>query len=482
MNGVDRLARKLVLEESLLDFTRYTFKARFGFHFIQNDHHFTICNELQDLVDGKSVSNVGEPGPTELLILNMPPRYGKTELGIVNFIPWCFARNPLSKFIHLSYSDKLALDNSSQARELMKHPIVREIWDIGFKPDADAKGLWKTDEGGGLLATAAGGAITGFGAGSTVLGSFGKKFAGAIVIDDPLKPDDANSEVERDKVNERLGNTIISRRNSRETPIILIMQRLHESDMTGYALAGKTGLRVRHVTLPALSDDGKALWPHKHSVEELRAMQAANPYMFAGQYQQRPAPIEGEYFKREWFKFYDELPSGLEYYGASDYAVSDGQGDWTVHIVFGYDRAGDIYVVDLWRERVTSDIWVEAFLNLAARWKPVMWGEEKGQIIKSLDPYIKKRMQERNIYVYREPIASTSDKVTRARPIQARLSARGIYVPRNKPWVEPFISECLVFPNGTNDDQVDGLSKFGQMLDNLINTESNVDMDRRSAW
>ncbi|MGG7581711.1 phage terminase large subunit [Rhizobium sp. Nf11,1] len=469
MNGVDRLARKLVLEESLLDFTRYSFKARFGFPFILNDHHYTICNELQDLVEGKSVSNVGAPGPTEILIFNMPPRYGKTELGIVNFLPWCFARNPLAKFIHLSYSDKLALDNSSQARELMKHPDYREIWDIGFKPDADAKGLWKTDVGGGLLATAAGGAITGFGAGSTTLGSYGKDFAGAIVIDDPLKPDDADSEVEREKVNDRLGNTIISRRNSRETPIILIMQRLHEADMTGHVLAGKTGLRVRHITLAALRDDGTALWPHKHDVDELKAMQAANPYMFAGQYQQRPAPIEGEYFKREWFKFYDEIPAGLEYYGTSDYAVSDGHGDWTVHAVFGIDRAGDIYVVDLWRERVTSDVWVEAFLNLAARWKPNMWGEEKGQIIKSLDPYIKKRMQERNVYVFREQLASSADKVTRARSIQARMSARGIYLPRGKAWIEPLISECLVFPNGTNDDQVDVLSKFGQMLDSVIN-------------
>ena len=366
----------------------------------------------------------------------------------------------------------------------MKHEAYRELWDIPLKPDVDAKGLWKTEQGGGLMATAAGGAITGFGAGATELGCVGKNFAGAILIDDPLKPSDAESEVELAKVNDRLVHTLMSRRNSRETPIILIMQRLKENDMTGFVLAGHTGLRVRLVKLEALDEDGQALWPHKHTADELRAMQAASPYTFAGQYQQRPAPAEGEYFKRDWFRFYDDLPAGLEFYGASDYAVSDGQGDWTVHGVFGVDKAGDIYVVDWWRQRTTSDVWVESFLSLAAKWKPNMWGEENGQIIKSVGPYIERRMSERKVYVYRIQIASAADKVSRARSIQARMSARGLYVPRGKDWVEPLISECLVFPNGNNDDQVDALSKLGQMLESLVST-FNGDWrgaDRGSVW
>lgn len=466
MGGVEAVAAKLVCEDSLLDFTRYMFKARMGQEFLLNQHHRIICNELQDLVEGISQADKG--GQTELLIINMPPRYGKTELGVVNFIPWCLARNPAARFIHLSYSDKLALDNSAQARELMKHEAYSGLWGLEMKPDADAKGLWKTSHGGGVMATAAGGAITGFGAGATSLGSYGRKFSGAIVIDDPLKPDDAESENERSRVNERLVNTIMSRRNSRETPIILIMQRLHEDDMTGFALAGKSGLRTRHVKLAALSEEGDALWAHKHTADELKAMQAASPYNFAGQYQQEPAPLEGEYFKREWFKFYDELPTGLNYYGASDYAVSDGHGDYTVHGVFGVDLAGDIYVVDWWRERTASDIWVEHFLNMAAEYRPNMWGEENGQIIKSVGPYIQRRMKERNTYVYRVQLASTSDKVTRARSIQARMSARGIYLPRGKEWVQPLLSECLMFPNGKNDDQVDVLSKLGQLLDKAV--------------
>ncbi len=468
MNDLERLGARVVLEDSLLDFTRYMFQQRFNSPFLLNQHHCIICNELQDLVEGISQANIGQQGSTELLIINMPPRYGKTELSVVNFIPWCFARNPQAKFIHLSYSDKLALDNSAQARELMKHEAYRELWPLEMKLDADAKGLWKTQAGGGMMATAAGGAITGFGAGSTSLGCYGKKFAGAILIDDPLKPDDAESETERNNVNERLVNTIISRRNSRETPIILIMQRLHEADMTGFVLEGRTGLRVRHVKLPALSEEGSALWPHKHTAEELKAMQGASPYAFAGQYQQEPAPLEGEYFKREWFKFYDELPGGLEFYGASDYAVSDGHGDYTVHGVFGVNPEGDTYLVDWWRDRTTSDVWVEQFLSMAAQYRPNMWGEENGQIIKSVGPYILRRMKERNVYVYRVQLASTQDKVARARSIQARMAARGIYLPRGREWVQPLLTECLMFPNGRNDDQVDVLSKLGQLLDKAI--------------
>lgn len=414
---------------------------------------------LEDVVNGTL------PDGARNLLINMPPRYGKTELAVINFIAWCMARNPAAKFIHLSYADKLALDNSSQVRELMRHEVYKEIWPIEWKQDSDAKGLWKTTNGGGLMANSAGGTITGFGAGITELGAYGPKFGGAVIIDDPLKPDDAQSEVERNNVNERLVNTIMSRRNSRETPIILIMQRLHEDDMTGFILSGATGEKWHHLKLSALDENKQALWSHKHSKEELESIQAASPYMFAGQYQQEPAPVEGEYFKREWFKFYDELPKGLEYYGASDYAVSDGHGDWTCHGVFGIDQAGDIYVVDWWRERTPTDVWVESFLSLAANWKPNMWGEENGQIIKSVGPYIEKRMRERNTYVYRVQLASATDKVTRARAIQARISARGIYLPKGKDWVQPLVSEALMFPNGKNDDQVDVLSKLGQMLD-----------------
>lgn len=281
------------------------FKARFGNKFVVNWHHQLLCNEIEDLVWGRSVSNVGTPGPTELLVINMPPRYTKTEICVVNFVPWVLTFNPAAKFIHSSFSDDLVNHNSSKAREILDHEAYAGLWDVNIAPDTDSKSLWMTEQGGGLYVAPARGTITGFGAGVTHHGAYGRNFGGGILIDDPLKPDDARSDVIRGAVNERLLTTFISRRNSRETPIILIMQRLHEDDMTGFILNGNTGLRVRHVKLPALQKDGTALWPYKHTAEELLNMQNAEPYVFSGQMQQDPSPPQGRYFKNEWVQYYE---------------------------------------------------------------------------------------------------------------------------------------------------------------------------------
>ena len=134
----------------------------------------------------------------------------------------------MSKFIHLSYSDSLALDNSSQTKEYIQSDAYQSLWSMTLKKDAQSKSKWFNEYGGGMYATASGGAITGFGAGLSESDGFG----GAIIIDDPLKPDDALSEIKRGSVNDRYNNTIRSRVNSRDTPIIVIMpkttRRRHE--------------------------------------------------------------------------------------------------------------------------------------------------------------------------------------------------------------------------------------------------------------
>ena len=214
---------KVNCEGDLLFFTRYIYKENHRRNFNIAPHFVKIANALQDVVDGK----------IKRLIINIPPRYGKTELAVKCFIAWCLARNPSSKFIHLSYSDDLALDNSSQTKEYIESAAFQRLWQMKLKKDAQGKKKWFNQDGGGVYATASGGAITGFGAGV----SDSKEFSGAIIIDDPLKPDDASSELKRKAINERYNNTIRSRVNSRETPVIVIMQRLHEEDMSGFLLA-----------------------------------------------------------------------------------------------------------------------------------------------------------------------------------------------------------------------------------------------------
>jgi len=283
---------KFMCEQDLLFYARYIYKENHNRKFIMSKHFEEIAKFLQDVFDGKIKRG----------IINIPPRYGKTELAIKIFISWCLAKVPVSKFIHLSYSDTLALDNSSQTKEYISSDAYQKLWKMELKKDAQSKKKWFNEFGGGMYATASGGAITGFGAG--VDGVDG--FAGAIIIDDPLKPDDAFSEVERNKVNQRYNNTIRSRTNTDDTPIIVIMQRLHEDDMSGFLLDGGSGEEWHHLCLPALDEYNNPLFPHKHTFEQLEAIRQADRYTFAGQYMQQPAPDEGGEWKKEWFEIIDK--------------------------------------------------------------------------------------------------------------------------------------------------------------------------------
>ena len=283
---------KVKCESDLLFFTRYIYKENHKRNFIVAPHFQKIADALTDVSNGK----------IKRLIINIPPRYGKTELAVKCFIAWSLAKNPQSKFIHLSYSDDLALDNSSQTKEYIESDAFQSLWDMSLKADSKGKKKWFNNYGGGVYATSSGGAITGFGAGVAE----SKVFAGAIIIDDPLKPDDANRDLARKTVNERYNSTIRSRVNDRDTPVILIMQRLHEDDMSGFLLNGGSGEEWHHLCLPALDENNNPLWEEKHNFEELEQIRQANRYNFAGQYMQQPAPEEGGEWRKEWFKIVDK--------------------------------------------------------------------------------------------------------------------------------------------------------------------------------
>jgi predicted phage terminase large subunit-like protein len=135
--------------------------------------------------------------------------------------------------------------------------------------------------------------------------------------------------------------------------------------------------------------------------------------------------------------------------------------------VCGIDAEDNLYVLDWWRDRATSDVWVESFLDLVDAWSPQLWGEESGQIRASLDPYIQTRVRERRSYVARKPYPSVADKRNRARAIQARMASGKVFFPRRAPWTPDLISEMLRFDAGTHDDQVDVMSLFGRMLDEM---------------
>ena len=294
---------------SVLNFTRYFFKQKFKRKFVIGQHHVKIAKALDRVLAGEC----------KRLIINIAPRYGKTELAVKNFIAMGLAINPKAKFIHLSYSDDLARDNSRGVQEILREDSYRRLFP-GTKPTSVNTRKWFTSEGGGLYAVSSAGQVTGFGAGivdkdeeeelsaeveelaSVSDGTFG----GAIVIDDPIKPDDARSDTVRDKVNQKFETTIRNRVNSRNTPIIIIMQRLDEQDLCGY-LQKLEPEEWEVLSLPVIQTDEEgnevALWPFKHTLEELQDLREKNSFVFDTQYMQNPRPITGLMYERTFMTY-----------------------------------------------------------------------------------------------------------------------------------------------------------------------------------
>lgn len=280
-----------------LNFTRYFFKHQNnGKKFEVGKHHVMICDKLNSVLRGE----------TKRLLINIAPRYSKTEIAVKNFIAMGLAINPEAKFIHLSYSGNLAQDNSVAIKDIVNSEEYKSLFDARIKYGSDTKSRWDTTQGGGVYATSTLGQVTGFGAGAV---NDENKFCGAIIIDDPIKPEDALSDIEREKVNRRFETTIRNRVNSRNTPIIVIMQRLHENDLCGYLQSIEEGeWEVLSIPCVEIDEQGNehALWEFKHTLDELRAIEAANSYVFETQYMQNPKPIEGLMYSN--FKEYDTLP------------------------------------------------------------------------------------------------------------------------------------------------------------------------------
>ena len=346
--------------QKTLNFTRYFFKKRFGRKFIVGHHHEVIGDALDRVLRGEC----------KRLMINIAPRYGKTEQAIKNFIAAGFALNPRAKFIHLSYSDDLARDNSRGVQEIMRTPEYQRLFGEDTKPETISTRKWNTKAGGGLYAISSAGQVTGFGAGlvdeeekemAAELESMEQenqdsqeqevKFGGAIVIDDPIKPDDARSDQIREKVNQKFETTIRNRVNSRNTPIIIIMQRLDLNDLCGY-LQKLEPDEWEVIKLPCIYNDPdtgeeKALWPFKHTLEELHSLREKNSFVFETQYMQNPQPLEGLMYDRP-FRTYQTIPfyrtnkrknytdtadEGKDYHCSIDYVEAD-SGNYILDILF----------------------------------------------------------------------------------------------------------------------------------------------------
>ncbi|VCZ55792.1 hypothetical protein BANRA_02034 [Acinetobacter baumannii] len=342
-------AIRIEAQEDLYFFTRYMFKERRGYKWMQNWHHLEICEALMKVYRGE----------IKRLIINVPPRYSKTEIAVINFMAWCFGKNPDCEFIHISYSAMLAANNAFQIRTLVQEEAYRKVFpELTLRDDSKAKDFWRTSQGGVCYATGTGGTITGFGA-----GKLRKGFGGCIIIDDPHKAHEASSKTIREGVIDWFQNTLESRTNSPDTPIIVIMQRLHEDDLAGWLLgdrkdgvpvAGGNGEVWEHLCLSAIQEDGSAP-ASKTQYPKVKAMEQAAPYVLPGS-TDKCHHRQQAVFKPDNIQIVDALPADVvKQVRAWDFGATENEGDFTAGVREALGADGFTYIVDVTRGQLGPD-------------------------------------------------------------------------------------------------------------------------------
>lgn len=448
-------------QQSLLAFTEYTYPQ-----YRVAGHHKLIVERLEAL----------ERGDIDRLMIFMPPRHGKSELASIRFPAWYLGRNPDKFVITASYGHRLAARFGRRVRNLIADRKYSDVFPgVNLSEDSAAKDLFNTDQGGQYLATSVEGSVTGEG-------------GHLVSIDDPVKGiKEADSEVSQDTAWDWYQGDLYTRLMP-GARIVVTQTRWNESDLAGRILESEgrveEGGQWHVLDLPAISADGSALWSDWYPIETLERIKAViGARKFSALYQQQPQPDEGTFFQRVWFGEHDyptDKPVGeLRYYGTSDYAVTEGDGDYTVHRIWGIDSKGDVKRTAGWRKQSASDEWIEAKLDLIARFKPLAWFGEGGVIQKAVEPMIRRRMRERNVHCRLEWLPSVHDKPTRARSFQALAASGRVTFERGAD-----LSEHLVFPAGKNDDDVDCSSLIGRAIDQahpaIVKTQP--EEKPRDAW
>lgn len=452
--------------QDLYFFSRLMFRKRKKITWQRAKHHKRVARALMRVYNGEC----------KRLLLHLPPRYSKTELGVVNFIAWALGKQPDSEFLHLSYSSELAEGNSWNAREVVSDELYREIFPgCHLEPGSRAQGHWRTTEGGVVYAAGFDGTITGKGAGK-LLPPEDDRFAGAIIIDDPHKAGEALSETMLRKVREGFQNTIESRKNDARTPIIVIMQRLNENDLAGWLESGGNGEKWEVIRIPVFEElideegnpyDGEPIWPEKHNAETLRAMEAANPYVFAGQYRQRPSPPAGGNFKPGMMPIIDALPIGCrQFVRGWDLAASKSGGSaYTVGLKLARAPSGRTIICDVVRERGSPDEVRALIKNTADRDGPSTLQslpQDPGQAGKVQVGDLGKLLLGHRVKTSPE----SGDKVMRADPFASQVNVGNVDMLR-APWNDALVAEMRSFPNGFK-DQVDAASRAFAEMDNSM--------------
>lgn len=445
-----------VLRRDLVAFTQRTFQTLSAHKaYIHNWHVEAIARALTKVAAGE----------TRRLLIALPPRHLKSTCASVAFPAWLLGRNPAQRIVCASYAEDLASKLAGDCRIVMRSAWYRR----GFPStiigrDKDRELDFVTTARGGRYTTTVGGSLTGRG-------------GDIIIVDDPLKPTDAMSEVKRTAVNEWYDRTLCSRLDDKKSgAIVVVGQRLHFEDLIGYLQGKEDGWE--YLCLPAIADTEQTieLGPGRFHVrpagapldesreplatlERLRA--ELGSFNFSAQYQQCPVPPDGELIKWEWFRFYQTPPrlqegdsivqswdTACKVSNTSDYSVCT---TWLIH-------DGKYYLLDVLRERLLfPDLRRRIVDHAKAFGATTVMIEDKGSGTALLQDISYNDIPTANeVFAYKPE----GDKMVRMSAQSARIEAGRVYLPERADWLEDFRTEVLQFPHGRHDDQVDSLSQF----------------------
>ncbi len=430
--------------------------------YIHNWHIDLITEHLEAVTSGQ----------LKRLIVNIPPRYMKSLCVSVMWPVWSWIRNPELRWIFASYSQSLSTKHSVDRRQLIQSNWFQDNWSKNFSlaEDQNQKTEFLNSKRGHMVSTSVGGTVTG-------------KGADIIVVDDPHNPVEASSDVLRTKALEFFDQTLTTRLdNKKNGAIVVVMQRLHEEDLTGHLLEQKDWT---HLCLPVLAEkktiysfpisnktkqlnQNEPLFIERENYDELQKQKRAlGSIAFAAQYQQQPSPAEGAIVKKEWFRFYDVTPDKFdEIIQSWDMSFKDSENsDYVVGQVWGRIGANK-YLLDQVRKKMSFTDTVKAFKDLTIKWpkayRKLVEDKANGTAIISI---LKNQIS--GIV----PINPTESKLARLSAISPQIEAGNVFLPNTKfkPWINDFLDEVLRFPKGKHDDQVDCMS---QALDYLYTRQT----------
>lgn len=469
---------------SLRNFVRQAWPIVEGNEFVPGWHIDCICEHLEAVSRGQ-IRN---------LLINVPPRSGKSTLVSIMWPAWEWITQPQTRWLFNSYSENLSVRDAIRSRRIIQSQWYQSRWGTVYQlsGDQNLKHRYENTKTGFRIATSVTGSNTGEG-------------GDRIVADDPHNVRDGESDLMRETVLQWWDEVMSTRLNNPNTSArVVVMQRVHQEDLSGHILE-KGGFH--HLCLPARyevpvmieggipepgslahkcceiyedprTEEGEVLWEGRFGDDVLVSLERdMGMYAAAGQLQQRPVPRAGAMFRPDWFR---ELPK--EFYVAKDNRKSlyDGlnlaqywdlafsekeSADWTVGLFGGIDSSSNIYILGMFRDRVDEtslDLAIAGSINVL---KPRLVGIEESAFKQASVRDLVKRVQQ-NLAVPAgvQTVKVTTDKVFRAQLPAGRARAGLIYVDKKARWWPTMEKELLTFPKGKNDDIVDALSGLCQLL------------------